>query len=50
MFPDCPSTTFAATSAAATWLSRRLPGALEIVWDSFEKDELLAQRLPLLAT
>ncbi|MCB9885406.1 MAG: hypothetical protein H6838_07930 [Planctomycetes bacterium] len=44
------TTRFAFFATTAIWLSRRLPGALEIVWDSFEKEELLAQRLALLAT
>lgn len=34
----------------ARWLSRRLPGALRVVWDGFAKDDLLGSRLSLLAT
>ena len=44
------TTRFSFFATTATWLSRRLPGALELVWDSFENEALLAQRLALLAT
>lgn len=36
--------------ATARWLSNRHPGALRVVWSSFEHEELLAARLPLFAT
>jgi hypothetical protein len=34
----------------ARWLSRRLPGALRMVWDGYEKEDLLGERLPLFAS
>lgn len=34
----------------ARWLSQRFPGALEVVWKDYEKEELLTNRLPLFAT
>lgn len=34
----------------ARWLSRRLPGALRVVWEDFANEALLSQRLALLAT
>ncbi|MFM1870669.1 MAG: hypothetical protein RL398_91 [Planctomycetota bacterium] len=37
-------------AVTAMWLQRRFPGALSIVWDTFEQDQLLTNRLPLLAT
>jgi len=33
----------------AQWLSQRFPGAMDVDWQTFDRDELLAQRLPLLA-
>ncbi len=41
---------FSFFAATAFWLRDRFPGALEVVWDSFENEDLLSQRLPLLAT
>src|SRR5690606_833938 len=41
---------FAFFATTAIWLSRRFPGALQIVWDDFEHADLLTQRLALLAT
>jgi hypothetical protein len=37
-------------AVTALWLRKRFPGALEIVWDDFEQEQLLTNRLPLLAT
>ncbi len=34
----------------ARWLSQRFPGALQVVWQGYEQEDLLSQRLPLLAT
>lgn len=34
----------------AHWLSRRFPGALEVVWKGYEKEELLTNRLALFAS
>ncbi len=34
----------------ARWLSQRFPGALRILWRDYEREDLLLQRLPLLAT
>ena len=34
----------------ARWLSRRFPGALRVLWKGYEKEDLLSQRLALLAT
>lgn len=33
----------------AQWLSQRFPGAMDVDWQTFDRDELLGQRLPLLA-
>ncbi len=34
----------------ARWLSRRFPGALEVVWKGYENEDLLLHRLPLFAS
>lgn len=34
----------------AHWLSQRFPGALEVVWNGYEKEDLLTNRLALFAT
>jgi hypothetical protein len=33
----------------ARWLSNRLPGSLRVVWQDYQHEDLLAQRLPLFA-